>query len=485
MSEIAVEDAVSVREQKSNPLYADHVRVYPKKVAGRFRRLKWSALGVLLAVYYILPWIRWDRGVGAPDQAVLIDLANRRAYFFFIEIWPQEVFYLTGILVLAAISLFLVTSLAGRVWCGYSCPQTVWTDLFMWIERHVEGDRNARMKLDKQPMSAGKFAKKSIKHSAWIVVAFLTGGAWIMYFIDAPTLVSNFFVGGSSSATYFFVGLFTVTTYLLAGWAREQVCTYMCPWPRFQAAMFDEDTLVVTYQAWRGEPRGRHIKGDDAEKLGDCVDCNQCVAVCPTGIDIRDGVQLECIGCALCVDACNDVMARLGRPPNLISYDTERRKEAREKGQPLRYRLVRPRTLLYTMLLLAVGLVMLFALATRGTQDINVLHDRNPLFVRLSDGSLRNGYQIRVLNKQRATRVFDLSISGLTGARMRVEGQGPGSFEGAYLTAPPDGVATYRLFVTVPKDNITSDRLNFNFILTDRATGEKTVKSTLFRGPER
>ena len=309
------DDVKSVRQQKQAiaalkqsgdaRLYAERVRVYPKAAAGKFRALKWRLLGLWLLVYYALPWIRWDRGPSAPDQAVLLDLTNRRGYFFFIEIWPQEVFYLTGILILAAVGLFLVTSLAGRVWCGYACPQTVWTDLFMWVERRIEGDRNARIKLDKGAWTAGKWARKVAKHAAWLAIAFATGGAWIMYFVDAPTVVVNFFSGLSDFDTYFFVGLFTATTYLLAGWAREQVCTYMCPWPRFQSAMFDEDTLIVTYQKWRGEPRGKATK----EGIGDCVDCGQCVAVCPTGIDIRDGNQMECIGCAHCVDACNPVMA--------------------------------------------------------------------------------------------------------------------------------------------------------------------------------
>ena len=263
----------SVREQRataraaaaapSRPLglYARRAQVYPRKVSGRFRRIKWAALLGLLGLYYALPWVRWDRGPGAPDQAVLVDLNHERGYFFFIEIWPQEVYYLTGLLVLAAVGLFLATSLAGRVWCGYACPQTVWTDLFMWVERQVEGDRGARIRRDKQPWSAGKAGRKAAKHGAWLVIAFLTGGAWIMYFVDAPTVVRDFFAGVASESVYFFVGLFTATTYLLAGMAREQVCTFMCPWPRFQAAMLDEDSLVVTYNRHRGEPRGPHRKG--------------------------------------------------------------------------------------------------------------------------------------------------------------------------------------------------------------------------------
>lgn len=249
---VDVEDALSRDQQKDQPLYAGRVEVYPKRVTGLFRRLKWAAVFLLLGIYYLAPWIRWDRGPNAPGQAVLIDMPNRRGYFFFIEIWPHEVYYFTGLLVLGAVAIFLATSLAGRIWCGYACPQTVWTDLYMWVERRIEGDRNARIKLDKARPSAGKAARKALKHAIWLVIAVLTGGAWIMYFTDAPTVVPAILTGQASASVYFFVGLFAGTTYLLAGWAREQVCTFMCPWPRFQAAMFDEETLIFTYQRWRG-----------------------------------------------------------------------------------------------------------------------------------------------------------------------------------------------------------------------------------------
>jgi cytochrome c oxidase accessory protein FixG len=481
-----MEDEVkSVRQQKQvigakgDPLYADRVRVYPKAVGGKFRTLKWRLLGLWLVVYYALPWIRWDRGPNAPDQAVLLDMTNRRGYFFFVEIWPQEVFYLTGILILAAVGLFLVTSLAGRVWCGYACPQTVWTDLFMWVERRIEGDRNARIRLDKGAWTGAKWAKKIAKHAAWLAIAFLTGGAWIMYFVDAPTVVADFFAGRADHYTYFFVGLFTATTYLLAGWAREQVCTYMCPWPRFQSAMFDEDTLIVTYQKWRGEPRGKASKGN----IGDCVDCGQCVAVCPMGIDIRDGNQLECIGCALCIDACNPVMAKLGRAPNLIGYDTERRMGARAKGEPMRYRILRPRTLLYSLLFAAVGLAMLGVLATRSDAEINVLHDRNPLFVTLSDGAVRNGYTVKILNKERTARTFRLEFKGVDGATMRVVGLIE-TASWVELKADPDSVTTYQIYVAADRAKLRAERADVHFVLTDTATAATATRATRFYGPK-
>ena len=488
---VTVEDALSTRAQKEQaqeaglPMYASRVKVHPKEIGGVFRRLKWAVLIALLAIYYVVPWIRWDRGPDAPDQAVLADIVNGRIYFFFIEIWPQELYYLTGLLILGAVGLFLVTSLAGRVWCGYTCPQTVWTDLFMWVERLIEGDRNARIRLDKAPMGAAKFAKRSLKHAVWLVIAAATGGAWIMYFNDAPTVVRNIFTGQASTAVYFFTGLFTATTYLLAGWAREQVCTYMCPWPRFQAAMFDEDTLIVTYEGWRGEPRGRHKKGQAAETLGDCVDCNLCVAVCPTGIDIRDGQQLECIGCALCIDACNSVMAKVGRPLNLITYDTERNQEARAAGAPVpKYRLARPRTVLYSLLLLVVAGVMLWSLAFRATLDISVLHDRNPLFVTLSDGGIRNGYTIKILNKTLEGRSYLLGIEGLTAPSLTVVGQEGEGAGAAILEADADSVASYRIYLRLPREVVTDDTLTFYFTLTDPDSGEVARNETVFRGPK-
>ena len=259
--------------QPDQPLYANRQKVYPKAVSGPVRRIKWAVLILCLALYYLVPWLRWDRGPGAPDQAVLVDITNGRLFFFFIEIWPQEVYFLTGLLVLSAIGLFVATSLFGRVWCGFACPQTVWTDLFMWVERIIQGDRNERMRLDKAPWSAEKLRKKALTHAAWVVIAAATGGVWILYFNDAPTMTVALLTGRASQEVYFFFGLFTGLTYLLAGWAREQVCTYMCPWPRFQAAMLDENSLVVTYRDWRGEPRGKA----KASNVGDCVDCQ---AVC-------------------------------------------------------------------------------------------------------------------------------------------------------------------------------------------------------------
>ncbi len=481
---VPTEDVLSREEQKRTSLYADRVRVYPKDVKGKIRRIKWIILAVLLGAYYVAPWFRWDRGPNAPDQALLIDMPNRRAYFFWIEIWPQEVYYLTGLLMLGAFGLFLATAIGGRVWCGYTCPQTVWTDLFMWVERHIEGDRGARIRLDKGPLTASKAGKKLLKHGVWLLIALATGGAWIMYFKDAPTFVVEFFTGQSSLTVYFFVGLFTATTYLLAGWAREQVCTYMCPWPRFQAALMDEDSLVVSYETWRGEPRAPHKKGESWEGRGDCIDCKQCVAVCPTGIDIRDGIQLECIGCGLCIDACNDVMDKVGRPRDLISFDSERNQLLRAAGQqavPPRW--IRPRTIAYVIIILLVGAIMLGALTLRASSDVNVLHDRNPLFVTLSDGSIRNGYTLKVLNKAREPRRYELAVEGPEGVSLSVVGHEKTGDEPISLNANPDSVTTYRVLVAVPRAAVTEASMSVTFLLTEMQSGETAQHETVFRGP--
>jgi cytochrome c oxidase accessory protein FixG len=441
----------------SPSLYADRVRVYPRAVRGPVRLAKWAVLVVLLAAYYLVPWIRWDRGPGLPDQAVLVDMTAPRIFFFWIEIWPQEIYFLTGLLVLGAIGLFAVTSLFGRVWCGFTCPQTVWTDLFMWVERRIEGDRNARMKRDAGPRDAAWWRLKVGKHAAWVGIALATGGAWVFYFTDAPSTLVALLTFRASAETYFFVALFTGTTYLLAGWAREQVCTYMCPWPRFQAAMLDKDSLVVTYRDWRGEPRGK----PDSQH-GDCVDCGACVHVCPTGIDIRDGQQLECIGCGLCIDACDDVMAKLHRPKGLVAFETLGNLAASQAatramgpgdartaaGMAARSvpRFLRPRSLVYAGVLSAVAAVMLAAFLLRETLSLTAIQDRAPLFVTMSDGAIRNAYTLRITNKRHVSEEFRLEVDSRMPLVVAVQGQ-----DGTpRLVSRPDGLSDARVFLTLP-----------------------------------
>lgn len=472
------------KSEQKQKLFAERIKVYPRAVTGFWRRVKWWVVALLLTAYYVGPWIRWDRGPGAPDQALLIDMAGRRAYFFSIEIWPQEVYYLTGLLILGAIGLFFVTALFGRVWCGFTCPQTVWTDLFMWVERKIEGDRNARLRLDNGPLTMGKVGKKLAKHAVWLLIALATGGAWIMYFNDAPTLVRQFFTGQAGTGVYSFVFLFTATTYVLAGWAREQVCIYMCPWPRFQGAMFDEDSLIVTYEEWRGEPRGGARKGQSFEGRGHCIDCGMCWQVCPTGVDIRKGQQMACIGCGLCIDACNGIMKRFGLPGELITYDSINNQLARAKGQKTRMRLIRPRTIVYAVVLTVVVAVMAVSLTTRSRLEVNVIQDRLPLFVKLSDGSIRNGYTFKILNMKREAKRYLLATDGLPGAEISVLGRHlePGPY--VELSVEPDDIGTFKLFVKAPESSLTGRRTPVGFYLIDLGTRESVSYQAVFNGPD-
>jgi cytochrome c oxidase accessory protein FixG len=472
---------------ENEQLYADHKKVYPQSVSGPFRRLKWAILALTLGAYYLLPFVRWDRGPNAPDQAILVDLPKQRFYFFFIEIWPQEIYYLTGLLILAAVTLFLVNALAGRIWCGYTCPQTVWTDLFLQVERWVEGDRRERIKLDEGPWSISKARKKAMKHVAWLVIAWWTGGAWVLYFADAPTLVWQLATFQAPLTAWMWIGILTLTTYLLAGFAREQVCTYMCPWPRIQAALTDEEALNVTYRIDRGEPRGSLKKAAaleaKGEPVGDCIDCFQCVAVCPTGIDIREGIQLECIQCGLCIDACDTVMRKVDRPAGLIGYDTDLNIAARKAGKPTHVRFIRPRTIIYAAIILVVSGLMLTQLLTRDDFGLNVLHDRNPQFVRLSDGGVRNGYTVRLLNKALEPRVFTLNIEGLPGARLEVIGIDTPESASPSVEVGPDTTRELRVLVFAPPDPARSVSTPVTFTATNLASDDVLRTSDFFKSP--
>lgn len=421
-------------------------RIYPKQVWGKFRKLKWAAMFVALGIYYITPFIRWDRGPYAPDQAVLIDIPGSKAYWFGIEIWPQEVYILTGILILAAIALFFITSMLGRVWCGYFCPQTVWTDLYIWVENLVQGDRNARKKLREGPWTWEKIYKMAVTHFLWLVIAWWTAGSFVLYFNDAPTLVLDFITFNVTPTVLYFVGGLTFSTYLMAGFAREQVCTYMCPYARFQSAMFDKDTLVIGYDVARGEPRGKHKAGTSWENRGHCVDCTACVQVCPMGIDIRNGLQMECIACGLCVDACNNVMDKVNLPRGLIRYDTTHHLDAPKKDGTNKFRFLRPRSFYYMTVMAVVGGLMLYALLARPLTELHVLHERNPIFVQLSDGQIRNSYTIKILNKTHYPTTYRLTTAGIEDARLEIKAAGDTS--GNQLSVGPDAVATYHILVS-------------------------------------
>ena len=475
-------DLLRITPDEKPSLYARHRKVYPKLAHGWFRRLKWLVMAVTLAIYYITPWLRWNRGENFPDQAVLIDIPARRFYFFFIEVWPQQIYLLAGLLILAALTLFLVTSVAGRVWCGYTCPQTVWTDLFVMIERVFEGDRSERIRRDRGPLTLDKLWRKASKHAVWLIVALGTGGAWIFYFVDAPTLLTRLFSLEASTPVYVFTALFTLTTYVLGGFAREQVCTYMCPWPRIQAGLQDEHSLLVTYRAWRGEARAPYAKDSDWSSRGHCIDCGNCVTVCPQGIDIRDGQQLPCIGCALCIDACDSVMEKVGLPRGLVAYDTLENLANKATGPAARVRLIRPRTMLYAGLIVLVAALMAIALVTATKLDMTVLHDRNPLFVSLTDGSVRNGYTLKIINRSHDTRHFVLSLDGLPGASLAIVGDG--SHENG-IAARPDDLRSVRVFVTQPRDLRARGPADFSFVLTDRDSELTVSVAAVFNGPGR
>jgi len=469
------------------PLYAPSRKIYPQSTHGTFRRIKWAVLVVTLGIYYLLPFVRWDRGPNAPSQAVLIDFPARRFYFFFIEIWPQEIYYLTGLLILAAIGLFLMNAIAGRVWCGYLCPQTVWTDLFFAVERLVEGDRREHMQRDARKWTVETWARKGVKHFLWLMIAWWTGGAWVLYFADAPTLVKELATGEAPLVAYAWIGILTFTTYTLAGHMREQVCLYMCPWPRIQAALTDEYALNVTYRYDRGEPRCSVKKAEQlrarGEPAGDCVDCLQCVHVCPTGVDIREGASLGCIQCGLCIDACDNVMKKLGRNTRLIAYDTDINVKRRMEGQQPFFKLVRMRTMLYAAVIAIAGGVMIFTLATRGSEGISIIHDRNPMYVRLSDGALRNGYAIRIVNKQLRHRDFIVSVEGVPSSLIDFVGLPPRTDGRQLVDVGPDQTKEVRVVVTDYSATPPAPSTTILFKLIDVDTGEVAEMRDHFFGP--
>src|SRR5512139_1175142 len=469
-------------------LYEKRQPVYPQKIDGPFRRLKWAIMAVTLTIYYVTPWLRWDRGPYAPDQAVLVDLANRRFYFGPLEIWPHEFYYVAGLLIMAGIGLFLVTSAVGRAWCGYACPQTVWVDVFQHVERFVEGDRNAQIKLANASWGPEKIAKRGLKYSLFLLIAIATGGAWIFYFADAPTLFREFLAGDASPVAYSTVAILTATTFIFGGFMREQVCIYMCPWPRIQTAMMDEKSLLVTYKDWRGEPRGKGRRIGDLSDLGlgDCIDCNQCVAVCPTGIDIRDGPQIGCITCALCIDACDRVMAKIDRPRGLIDYATLEDCAVEKAGgspKPLLKTLLRPRTVAYALIWSSVGLGMLFALGNRTRLDISAQQQRNPVYVQLSDGDIRNSYTVKLRNMQTRPREMEVKLEGLPGAAMwRDTGSREQASRSARVTVPPDALAKLPIFVAAPGGGKSTEKFNFTVRSTD-GEGETDTTEAIFERP--
>ncbi|WP_417544316.1 cytochrome c oxidase accessory protein CcoG [Marinobacter sp.] len=395
-------------------LYASRKKIYAKEVKGLFQRIRTVSLLLLMGMYFLFVWLTLD---GNP--LIHFDLPAREFHLYGATFYPKDFFLLSGMLIISAFGLFFITTLFGRVWCGYTCPQTVWTFIFMWVEERIEGSRNKRMKLDKAPNSTEKIVKKTTKHLIWLIISLLTGLTFIGYFYPIRELTVDIFTFQANGWAYFWVAFFTIATYLNAGWMREQVCLYMCPYARFQSVMFDPNTRIVSYDPNRGEPRGGRRKDVKPEEvgLGDCIDCGQCVHVCPTGIDIRDGLQYECIGCALCIDACDEIMDKMNYPRGLIRYTTENELE----GKPSK--LLRPRTFGYGAVLTAMISAIIFVVATRVPAQMDALRDRGALFSFNGEGRIENSYTLKIVNMSEVPQTFKLSVKGLDGIRILTQTQ--------------------------------------------------------------
>ena len=393
----------------SDEPFAKHEKVYPRAVTGLFATYRLLGVLILLGGYYLVPWLQWDG-----HQAVLFDLPARKFYIFSLTFWPQDFIYLAALLIIAALTLFFFTALAGRLWCGYACPQTVWTEVFLWIERKVEGDRNKQIKLDKSPLTKCKFWRKALKHTLWILLSLWTGYTFVGYFtpiLDLGVSFIQFTLGPWETFWVFFYGF---ATYGNAGWMREQVCIYMCPYARFQSAMFDNDTLVISYDEKRGEPRGSRKRKVDSDSvgLGDCVDCTLCVQVCPTGIDIRQGMQYQCIGCASCVDVCNQVMDKMGYEKNLVKYTTLNE----ISGIPTK--ILRPRIIIYFLLLVIISCALVYKMAVRIPLELDIIRDRNALYRETNEGLIENIYTLKVINMDDKAHQYSLNITGIDGMKV-------------------------------------------------------------------
>lgn len=402
-------------------LYEKRKKIYAREIKGVFATWRWIFAWFTQLIFYGLCWVEWN-----DRQAVLFHLVERKFYLFGLVLWPQDVFYLAVLLIISAYGLFLFTAVAGRLFCGYACPQTVYTLLFMWIENRIEGDRPARMKLDRLPMGLKKFALKGLKHLIWVLLSLWTGFTLVGYFTPIKELVAAVPDLAFGPWEWFWIFFYAAFAYFMAGFMREQMCKYVCPYARFQGVMFDPDTLIISYDQTRGEPRGARKKGAaPAEKLGDCIDCGICVQVCPTGIDIREGLQIECIGCSACIDGCDQVMDKVGSPRGLIRYSTENALARHYSGKDIVAHVVRPRVLLYSGVLLAITIAMFWGLITRIPLMVDIIRDRTTMAREVEDGLIENSFQLQIMNTAEQTRRFHLSVSGMPSLKL----MGPESVE--------------------------------------------------------
>jgi cytochrome c oxidase accessory protein FixG len=406
------------KEAELISLYVAHEKIYPRSVKGLFNNWRWAMVWLTQLIFYGLPWLEWGQ-----RQAVLFDLGVRRFYIFGLVLYPQDFIYLTGLMVISALSLFLFTAVAGRLWCGYACPQTVYTEIFLWVEKLVEGDRSAQMRRDRQGWGLERITRKTLKHLIWIAIGLWTGFTFVGYFTPIREFGAQYLQMSMSGWETFWAFFYGFATYGNAGFMRELVCKHMCPYARFQSAMFDKDTLIVTYDAQRGEPRGGRSRKADAAtlKLGACVDCDLCVQVCPTGIDIRKGLQYECIGCGACVDGCNAVMDRMGYARGLIKYSTDNAlKQGWNQQQVLRH-VLRPRVLIYSAILLSIVLAMLISLSLRTPFKVDVVRDRGVMARTVASGNIENVYRLQIMNATEKVQRYKISVSGLSGLRLDSE----------------------------------------------------------------
>lgn len=446
--------------------YKQHEKVYPRETKGFFQRLRNITLLVLLGIYYVTPWVMWNG-----RQAILFDLPARKFHIFGLTMWPQDFFFLTLLLIMAGLSLFFFTALAGRLWCGYACPQTVWTDAFIWMERLVEGSRAQQMKLAKSPWTPEKIRKRVLKQVMWVSFSLWTGFTFVGYFTPIKELAGLLWTFDASFWQLFWVLFYGFATYGNAGFLREQVCKYMCPYARFQSAMFDKDTLVIAYDEARGEPRMKGKKrNENADKAGDCIDCGLCVQVCPTGIDIRNGLQYECIACAACIDVCNEVMDSVSKPRNLVQYTTEATTEGR-KTKILRLRIV-----IYASLLGALAIGFLIALMMRSSVQMDILRDRNALYKVISGNQIENTYNLKVMNKSHVDQRYQLVIEGLPGAKVEMVND---------RVVKAGEIANITAQITVPKDKLVAASQTVHLKLSELEgdSPDSITEETRFFGP--